>query len=277
MGSAIGIVLVLFLVMTVYSLILGGRMRTSVESQPTRIGLKSVQSGTTFTAFTEGLVALFAVVHLVGGGFDVLASLFLGAVVAGVAAMGLLFNGFGRLVVQVVFSFVGLAAVVPALTALFADDACGGAVDPTFRTGVIAALLIVWALSLTAGMFGARLSSLFVGRFVSRWNASAGLALFGAIDVIVLAASPVGLGLPTAALNTIFWGVAVVGLLTGVFPELVLLTCGLALGVLSLASMFMPMPSGCENVGSIVPFAMTVGYLLCYWAIVRVMLRRARS
>ncbi len=138
------------------------------------------------------------------------------------------------------------------------------------------ALVVVWALGLVLGILSLRLVSVALSRVFSRWHAASGLALFGALDVIVIAAGPVGLGVGDTGVAIIFWGVAGIGLLTGVMPELVMLTCALALALLTVVSTYTPLPLDCNGPGSSVPVAMVLGYFVTAAMVSRLTLARLR-
>ena len=276
MGSALGIVAVLFLLWVVYSLFFGRQLFSGGDREPTRFGVRYAQRGELWRGAVEGVVLLFALATIFGEGFDLLAAIVVGVVVAVFASLVGLISGPGRLLAHVVYSFVGLVASAMLWAALFDESGACGGVEPSLRTGVVVALLVVWALSLLAGVLGGRLASSVLGRYVSQWHASSGLALFGALDVVVLAAGPVGLGIGTTGVNVIFWGVAIIGLLTGFVPDLVLLVCALALVLFSVVATYTPVPISCEGVGSSVPLAMMLGYGVCLAIASRLTLRKAR-
>jgi len=260
-SSAVGIVSVLVVILVVYSLFFGRQMFSGEGRESTRFGLRYVQRGGLWRGMVEGLVLLFAVATIVGGTSDLLAAIFIGVLVASIAALAGLVSGPGSFVIQTGYSVVGLVASAKLLTALFEDHGTCSGVHSTLRTGVVVALIVVWVLSVFVGVLGSRLASVFINRFASRWHPSSGLALFGALDVVVLAAGPVGLGVGQTGVNVIFWGVAVIGLLTGITPGVVLLTCALTLAVFSVVAAYTSIPLTCEGVGSYVPMAMILGYV----------------
>lgn len=282
MSSAAGIAAVLFLLWVIYSLFFGrqlysgGASSAGRDRETTQFGVRHTRTGDLWRGAIEGVVLLFAVATILDEGFDLLTAVLIGIAVAIVASLASLITGPGRLLVQVLYGFVGLVASATLLAALFADEGLCGGVDPALRTGVVVALLIVWVLSLLAGVLGGRLLSTAVGRYVSTWHASSGLALFGVVDVIVLAAGPVGLGIGATGVGIVFWGVAVIGLLTGFVPDLVMLVCALALALLSVVAAYTPVPVDCAGVGSSVPLAMMLGYCACLAVVSRLTLRRTR-
>ena len=92
----------------------------------------------------------------------------------------------GRLGVELFYSVLGLAAAVPAISRLFEATGCEIGVEPAVRIVAVLLMAAVWIATLIAA-----LTVKTIGGF--RTTAS-GLALFGALDVILLMSGPIGAG-----------------------------------------------------------------------------------
>lgn len=160
--------------------------------------------------------------------------------------------------VELFYSVLGLAAAVPAITRLFDGTGCDVGVDPAVRIFSVLLMAAIWAASLVAALVFKAMRGL-------RTTAS-GLALFGAIDVILLMSGPVGAGFvgPSGAV-WILLGVAVIGGLSGLATNLVMMACGAFLAMVQ----FVPLPTDygadCAALVPDAPTVMLAGYSVVFW------------
>lgn len=112
-------------------------------------------------------------------------------------------------------------------------------------------LAVVW--------IGVLIAALTV-KALSGWHTTAsGLALFGALDVIVVMSGPVGAGLTGGGAVWIVLAAAVIGGLSGLATNLVMMTCGAFLGAVQFITTATGYGAECASLVSSAPYALLVG------------------
>jgi hypothetical protein len=278
-APAVGIVAVLGLLVVVYQFILGG-LGHSAAADPTSLSERNATGANTIWAFFEGIVAVFALSRILAMATGQTGGFVIGLLVAVVAGIRIALSGRLTALIALFYSVVGLIGSIPAIAELFDGSRCDAtAVDRGVVLVVLFVLLTGWAAGAVLGFFAGRIGQ--VARLFSRdWrSAPAGLAMFGAVDVIVLAAGPVGSASPAVSVK-LFWAVAVIGFFAGVAPELVMAAAGAALGVLSIFEVTTSGVAGCDSSVSAAPLSAVVGFCLAFavgaWLVSKASLRRAR-
>ena len=259
MQSATGLVAVLGVLMVAYYFILGRRRGIGNVLDDRGHPVTSGDFGGSVAAFLEGLIAVFALAELAAAGGNRAGSFGAGASVGALAAAGLVARRWwlGRLGYELLYSVLGLAASVPAISRLFGATGCGTGVGQTVRVVAVLVMLALWA--------GMLIGALAV-KAMAGWRTTApGLALFGALDVVIFMSGPIGAGVAPDAAVWIVLGAAVVGGLSGLATNLVMMVCGLFLGALQFVTVTTGFSAECDALVSSVPAVMLAGYALVYW------------
>jgi hypothetical protein len=257
--QATGIVAVFGVLMVVYYFLMGRRVGTGRVASDGGHLLSDDGFGGTVAAFFEGVIAVLAMSELASSGGARTGSFTGGALLGIVAAVGLLARRWwpGRLGYELLYGVLGLAASVPALTRVFDASDCDVGVDPSVRIVAVVILAVVW--------IGVLIAALTV-KALSGWHTTAsGLALFGALDVIVVMSGPIGAGLTAGSAVWIVLGAAVIGGLSGLATNLVMMTCGAFLGLLQFVTAATGYGAGCVTLVSSAPYALLVGYVVAFW------------
>ena len=258
--EAVGIVSVLGVLLVAYYFVLGRRLGIGHVLDDRGHRVSSADFGGTAAVFLEGLIVVLAISELAAAGGNRGGSFTAGVVIGGVAVAAIILRQWwpGRLGVELFYSVLGLAAAVPAITRLFESTGCAVGVDPAMRIVSVLLMAAIWAGSLVAAL---------VFKVMSGFRTTAsGLALFGALDVVLFMSGPVGAGLvgPGGAV-WILLGVAVIGGLSGLATNLVMMTCGAFLAVVQLV----PLPSAyvadCAGLVPEAPTVMLAGYTVVFW------------
>ena len=259
MSGAAGLVAVLGVLMVAYYFILGRRRGIGNVLDDRGHPITSGDFGGSTAAFLEGLIAVFAMAELAAAGGNRAGSFGAGAFVGALAAAGLVARRWwpGRLGYELFYSVLGLAASVPAISRLFGATGCDTGVGQTVRVVAAVVMLALWAAMLIGAL---------VFQAMAGWRTTApGLALFGALDVIIFMSGPIGAGVAPGAAVWIVLGAAVVGGLSGLATNLVMMVCGLFLGALQFVSVTTGFSAECDALVSSVPAVMLAGYAVVYW------------
>lgn len=260
MAEATGLVGVLGMLMVVYYFILGRRngMGHVLDDRGSRTN--SADFGGSVAAFLEGLIAALALSELAAVGGDRGGSFTSGALIGAIAVAAVFVRQWwpGRLGVELLYSVLGLAASVPAITRLLGATGCGDGVDPSLRIVAVVLLSVIWVATLIAALTVKAMSGF-------RTTAS-GLALFGAIDVMLFMSGPIGEGLvgPAGAV-VVLLAVAVIGGMSALATNLVMMTCGLMLGAIQLLTLSSTYSADCSLLAPDVPMVLLAGYAMVFW------------
>lgn len=177
----------------------------------------------------------------------------------------------GRLGYELLYSVLGLAASVPAITRLFGAAGCDTGTGQTVRVVAVVIMLVLWMATL--------IGALAVQAMKELRTTAPGLALFGALDVVVFMSGPIGAGLSPGGAVWVVLGAAVIGGLSGLATNLVMMVCGLLLGGLQFVTVTTGFSADCDALVSTAPVVMLVGYTVLFWAgawlVSRTRLRRA--
>ncbi|WNG81155.1 hypothetical protein C6A86_023650 [Mycobacterium sp. ITM-2016-00316] len=261
MQSAAGLIAVLAVLMMSYYFMLGRRVGVGeiFDDQGRRVS--STMFGGSFSAFLEGLVAVLALTELSAAGGNRDGSFAAGAFIGILAGAGIVLRRSwpGQLGIALFYSVLGLAAAVPAVTRLFAATGCDAGSASAVRIVAVLILAVFWIMSMVGGLVVSPLRGLR--------NVPSGLALFGALEVILLISGPIGIGVSPATIVVVVLTVAVAGGLSGLAPGLFMMLCGLALGSLQFVTVSTGVGVGCESLVSTAPVAVLVGYVLVFWMI----------
>lgn len=197
-------------------------------------------------SFLAGFIVLSALVELVSSS----SSTFDSPVQVGIAvalfslAVGL-FSGIPgvSLGADLLYSVIGLVALVPTLSELPASSICGIDSNVPMRIAAVALFVVIGSLSGAVGFIlgGAKLSEMTV----------VGLAWFGAIDIVLHVTSPVGVVSGPAPLILGVVAAVVLGGTIGAKPELGLLVVGTTLGLIVLLASASGITTSCDEVDSL--------------------------
>lgn len=259
MEQASGLVAVLGVLMLVYYFLLGRRVGVGKVLSPSGQPVETTMGGSA-VGFLEGLIAVLALSELAAIGDASSGAFSGGALLGGAAALGLVVRRWwpGELGLGLLYGILGLVASVPAMARLFDASECDVGVDHWMRIAALVVLAVTWGGGLIAGLLFR-----WAG---SRRPASAGLALFGAIEVVVFMSGPVGVGISPQVAGLLIAAAAVLGGLSGYRPDLVMMTSGLFLGTLVIFETSTGFPQGCDSLKSDAPYAALVGYCVVFWA-----------
>ncbi|NCD18592.1 MAG: hypothetical protein EOL89_01190 [Actinobacteria bacterium] len=186
-------------------------------------GIDSAGSRGGVTAFLVGLVAALAVAQLAVGGASPTP---LSTVGFGVGLLAALLTVPGGLspIIEWGFSVIGAVAAIPAIAVLVRGSDCPGAEVVPWAGRLATAVLLVFCIVLGAGFaFG-----------LGELKPLAGLAWFGAIEVLSFLQTPGGVDLFSAgewALAASIAAAIILGFLASKHPELVLGTAGASMVV----------------------------------------------
>lgn len=249
--------------MTAVVVILGSAMmatyfvlgRNAADTTPTRP--KSLSASVPYgSAFLAGFVAIAALVQIGGSGTVAFGSAgSLGLIVAVFALTTGRFQKFppvelGR---DLLYSVIGLVALIPALAAVTSPSVCGVQTNITVR---VIAVIVFLVFAVGCGLGGLRLR--IRQRRVRRGVSSVGLSWFGASEIVLFLASPAGLaGGPGPEIVGLV-GAVVLGTIVGLAPEYGLLTVGVGLACVVLLTSATGSTLDCQYVdsfGSVTVFA----------------------
>lgn len=259
MPQATGIVAALGIIMVVYYFILGRREGFGRVLDRGGHPVSNASFGGSFAAFFEGLIAVLALSELSAVGGTRGGSFAGGALIGFVAAVGLFARQWwpGRLGYELFYSVLGLAASVPAITHLFEASDCDVGVNPAIRIVAVVIMVVMWA--------GALIAAVAV-RAAGGWRArSSGLALFGALDVILFMSGPIGTSISPSGAAGIVLLVGVIGGLSGFAPNLVMMTAGAFLGAIQFLTATTGLRTECNALVSTTPMSMLAGFALVFW------------
>jgi hypothetical protein len=166
-------------------------------------------------------------------------------IVMGIAAALASLGGGCERASLVVFSAVGVIAFFPAAVSFVAGDMCGRAIAAPLRFAMIALLVVLAVMSFVA-------RRLMVGR---RPHASIGLSLFGALEILVAAATFIegsGSRQELVAMAVMVLGAAVLGWLVATAPAAVLGVAAAAVGMQSIYAASTDTICGQQSFGGVV-------------------------
>lgn len=166
-------------------------------------------------------------------------------IVMGVAAALATLGGVCRSAAVTVFSVVGLIAFVPAGVSFVAGDMCGRAIAAPLRFVMLVLLVALAVLSFIA-------RRLMVGK---RPHASTGLSLFGALEILVAAATFIegsGSRQELVAMALMVSGAAVLGWFVATTPDAVLGVAAAAIGMQTIYAASTNTVCGQQSYGGVV-------------------------
>ena len=251
------IVIVLAFMMMVTYFVLGGQ---AGRSGGLSLHKKSDSGENRFgRSFLAGFIVLSALVELAPSSGSTFASpIQIGIAVALFSLAVGLFRGIPgvSLGTDLLYSVIGLIALVPALSELTAPNICGIDSNVPVRIAGVALFVVIGSLSGTAAFFlgGAKISEMTV----------VGLAWFGAIDIVLALTSPVGVVSGTAPLILGLVAAVVLGGIIGAKPELGLLVVGTALGLIVLLTSASGITTSCDEVDSVGSVTMFVAFAVIF-------------
>lgn len=261
MQGAVGLVAVLAVLMVAYYFLLGRRVGVGdiFDDQGRRI--TSTTFGGIFSGFLEGLVAVLALSELSAAAGNRDGSFAAGALIGVVAGAGILLrrSWLGHLGTALFYSVLGLAAAVPAVTRLFAATGCEAGSGSSVRIVAVVILAAFWVMSMIGGLVVSPVRGLR--------NVPSGLALFGALEVILLLSGPIGIGVAPATITLVVLAAALGGGLSGLAPGLFMMLCGLVLGGLQFVTVSSGASAECQALVPATPIAVLVGYALVFWLV----------
>ncbi|MFI5432840.1 MULTISPECIES: hypothetical protein [Rhodococcus] len=251
------IVIVLAFMMMVTYFVLGGQ---AGRSGGLSLHKKSDSGENRFgRSFLAGFIVLSALVELAPSSGSTFASpIQIGIAVALFSLATGLFRGIPgvSLGTDLLYSVIGLIALVPALSELTAPNICGIDSNVPVRIAGVALFVVIGSLSGTAAFFlgGAKISEMTV----------VGLAWFGAIDIVLALTSPVGVASGPTPLILGLVAAVVLGGIIGAKPELGLLVVGTALGIIVLLTSASGITTSCDEVDSVGSVTMFVAFAVIF-------------
>ena len=259
MHEATALIAVLGVLMVSYYFILGKKVGIGHVLDDRGHAISNAGFGGSFGAFLEGFIAVLALAELAAAGDNRPGSFTAGALTGGLAVVGLFARQWwpGRLGYELFYSALGLAAAVPAVTRLFEGSSCDVSVEQSVRIVAVVIMAVMWASTLIAAL---------AVKAMAGWRATAsGLALFGALDVIIFMSGPIGAGVSADGAVWIVLGAAVIGGLSALATNLAMMVCGLFLGVLQFVTVSTGFSADCDALVSGVPAVMLAGYTAVFW------------
>lgn len=243
--TAIVIVLA-FLMMVVY-FVLGGRASRAEHPGGSTFPLKSSSNSNRFgRSFLAGFIAVSALVQLSASESPTFGSPAEVGVAVGIFALVVALLGSlpgVSIGADLLYSVIGLIALVPAMSELTEPSICGIDTNVPLRISAVALFVAIAFLSAACGFV--------IGGMNINGAAVAGLAWFGAIDVVLFLTSPVGVTSGSTPLALGIIAAVILGSTIGARPETGLLIVGTALGLIVLLSSASGMSTNCDEVDSV--------------------------
>lgn len=238
----LGVMMLLFFVVGVYYVMLKRGVRPpSPSGGRSTSGSRwvSLPAAPALASVLDGLLAALAVASIVSFlRIEPVATLVLGA------GIGVLAGVFGPRYgsgswLDLVYSMIGLWAVIPAVSAVLATDDCFGPLERGGRILALITLALCMGVGLIAGWYR-RTSSL----------AKAGLGIFAMVEVLLVAVGPIGSALTGddgQTLVLMMTLVALLGGLVGFWAELTLPVVAVVLAVVSFYEATLEVTPGCMS------------------------------